>query len=111
MTHGEVRRWLHTAANQIRLCREHLVQIRGVFYSSIPARTATETEPPDDSPIAGPLRVYIDYASYTAEEKGELLSLISELYALQGQDRLVIDNKGTAEPIPAEVLAPNAGGR
>lgn len=61
-----------------------------------------------DSPIAGPLRVYID-SSYTAEEKGELLSLISELYNLQTGDRLVIDDVGTAEPIPVGIGAPDGG--
>ncbi len=63
----------------------------------------------DDSPIAGPLRVYIDGNRFTAEEKGELLSLISELYSLQRGDRLVIDSAGTAEPVSAAVGSPDGG--
>ena len=63
----------------------------------------------DTTPIAGPLRVYIDSNAYTAEEKGELLSLVSELFQLQANDRLVIDHKGTAEPVPSVVLGPHGG--
>ncbi|MEE8450450.1 MAG: DUF4062 domain-containing protein [Thermoguttaceae bacterium] len=69
-----------------------------------------DSDPPaDDTPIAGPLQVYIDADAYSAEEKGELLSLVSELYRLQSNDRLVIDHKGTAEPVGVEVGSPNGG--
>jgi transcriptional regulator with XRE-family HTH domain len=65
---------------------------------------------PDGSPLAGPLSVYIDSSAYSADEKGELLSLISELYSLQSGDRLVIDNKGMAEPAVTSVVVPDDGG-
>jgi carbon storage regulator len=60
--------------------------------------------------IAGPLQVYIDSDAYTPEEKGILLSLISELYSIQSHDRLVIDNMGMAEPVPVEAISPDRGG-
>ncbi|OHB68105.1 MAG: hypothetical protein A2V70_05040 [Planctomycetes bacterium RBG_13_63_9] len=67
------------------------------------------------SPIAGPLKVYIDADAYSPEEKGRLLSLISELYAIQTGDRLVIDNTGfarTADVLdPAPVGGPEGNGR
>lgn len=69
-----------------------------------------ETSDPDD-PIAGPIRVYIDSDAYTTEEKGEILSLLSELYYLDEGDRLEIDNMGTAEPVGAVALSPNGGDR
>jgi carbon storage regulator len=68
-------------------------------------------EQPDEEPdIAGPLQVYIDSDAYTPEEKGILLSLISELYSIQSHDRLVIDNMGMAEPVPVEAISPDGGG-
>lgn len=54
----------------------------------------------EPDPIAGPLLVYIDPDTYTAEEKGEILSLISELYHNETGDRLVIDSQGLAVPMP-----------
>ncbi|MBN68884.1 MAG: hypothetical protein CME32_06330 [Gimesia sp.] len=63
----------------------------------------------DTSPIAGPLKVYIDSDAYTPEEKGELLSLLSELYSINTDDSLVIDDKGKASAIIAEVVSPNGG--
>lgn len=68
-----------------------------------------DVEQPEVSQIAGPLRVYIDSDAYTPEEKGELLSLISDLYSLQTGDRLVIDSTGTAEPVPVGISAPDGG--
>lgn len=67
-------------------------------------RDEIETDP--DSPIAGPLSVYIDSDAYTAEEKGELLSLVSQLYALKTGDRLIIDGKGNAQPVGAAIGSP-----
>lgn len=65
--------------------------------------------PEDDTGLAGPLRVLIDSDAYSAVEKGELLSLISELYELQGGDRLVIDGTGTAEVLSEIIIGPEGG--
>jgi len=62
-----------------------------------------------ESDIAGPLQVYIDSDVYTTDEKGILLSLISELYSIQSHDRLVIDNMGMVEPVSVEAISPNGG--
>jgi len=109
ITRDAILQWLENVAIQVRLFREELVRFRCEVASSIIQPTDNSTEQPDDSPIAGPLQVYIDTDAYSAEEKATLLSLISELYSLQGNDRLVIDNTGTAETVLAEVLGPNGG--
>ncbi len=59
--------------------------------------------------ITGPLQVYIDSDVYTSEEKAEILSLLSELYSNQSQDRLVIDSEGNAEYVYAGIVVPNGG--
>ena len=78
-------------------------------YAPSPDRLGDASPIEDLTTIAGPLQVYIDSDAYTAEEKGELLSLVSELYSLQFGDRLVIDSAGTAEPIPVEAGKPDGG--
>jgi DNA-binding Xre family transcriptional regulator len=49
--------------------------------------------------IAGPLQVFIDSDAYSAADKGELLSLLSDLYELETGDRLVLDATGFMEPV------------
>jgi hypothetical protein len=80
-------------------------------YAPSPIRLHNQPQRDKEAQIAGPLQVFIDSDVYTAEEKGELLSLISELYNLQSGDRLVIDSTGTAEPIPVGVSSPDGGFR
>ena len=67
----------------------------------------SDQQEPDPTPITGPLRVYIDSFAYSPDEKGELLSLFSELYQLQCDDRLVIDQKGMADPVFVEAIGPD----
>lgn len=81
------------------------------IFASVPESENLESVvAEDDSPIAGPLTVYIDANEYTAEEQGELLSLLSELYSLQRNDRLIIDKKGIAESQVEVPVSPDGGG-
>ena len=91
---------------------ELIAQHRDKLVSSEATNDTTAPEESglaDDSPIAGPLSVYVDEDAFTSDEKGELLSLISSMYHLQSKDRLVIDSTGTAEVTPATV-GPKGGG-
>lgn len=63
-----------------------------------------------DSPIAAPLSVYISAGEFSAAEKAELLSLISELYSTETGDRLVIDNSGIDSCVGVADLDPVPGG-
>ena len=70
--------------------------------------TADENE--DQSEIAGPLSVYLDADEFSAEERGEILSLMSELYSLRDGDRLVIDEQGISEVPVLVPVGPQGGG-
>ncbi len=101
-TMGELIDGLHEC---FALIEDQATDLDNPSNSSTTAQHANE-----ESPIAGPLTVYIDSDAYTEEEKGELLSLVSELYSLQSDDRLVIDHRGTAEPARVTSGGPNDGG-
>ncbi len=90
-----------------------ICQLVGIDVSQLLADVDNEiltVDSPDDSQIAGPLTVYFDSDVYSAEETGELLSLISQLYRVQSRDRLVIDNKGVADIVSNAVVNPVGGG-
>lgn len=84
------------------------------LWQRLRERESPDTLPSRDasgSPIAGPLTVYIDTNTYSPDEQGEILSLLSELYAIQSGDRLILDNTSTEESVSTVNVGPDRGGQ
>jgi len=113
MSRGSVHRLVNrqssiTVDRLYKICRVLDIDVGELFAEVTPDVPPSE-EPLDDSGISGPLKVYFDSSAYSPEEQGELLSLLSELYSLQANDRLVIDSKGVASPAFEPASGPNGG--
>lgn len=121
-TEADIRQWFNDTIMQTRLSAQQVSRLRERFVCKSRIDTvAPTTETLDIEPgkrewemvcdseitptskLAGPLQVYIDSDAYTPEEKGELLSLISDLYFVESGDRLVIDSTGMAESVTSMV--------